>query len=173
MSGNKNSRNKFLSTILSTYFLLANSYPNNYNMTDTREYTNFKEESLDPVMKRNNNSPDISSVSSVSPLSNVSVPSTYLDDMSDTLATVYQDKQGEKLTLNQNRKQEFLKNLKDGVILYTAKFLNSERDKIISEILPTKVLLTTSLTDDIIETIKLKDHPFPKMKSKEFYKEKI
>ena len=86
-------------------------------MTDTREYTNFKEESLDPVMKRNNNSTDISSLSSVSPLSSVSVPSTYLDDMSDTLATVYQDKQGEKLTPNQNRKQ-FLENLKNSNTTY-------------------------------------------------------
>jgi hypothetical protein len=141
-------------------------------MTDTIN-TLFKGESLDPVIKRNNNSTDISSLSSVSPLSSVSAPSTDLDAMSDTLDTVYQDKQGEKLTLNQNRKQEFLKNLKDGVILFTATFLHSERDKIAAEILPTKVLFTTSFSKDISETEKLKDHPFPKMKSKEFYKKKI
>ena len=65
--------------------------------------------------------------------------------------------------------------------------MNDQRNKIISEILPTKVLFKTSKWwNDVLESgenlrnMLVKDpigfvinHPYPKMKSKEFYKKKI
>lgn len=86
-------------------------------------------------------------------ISSVPMPSTYTNDLSDRLSTVQQDKQGHELTFdNQNKKEEFIENLKNGIIKATANLLNSKRVEIVEDFLY---------------------HPSLTMQSKEFYKKKI
>ena len=150
------SRKKKALGILSTLLLpmnLASYVPHNET---TSGYTNFKANDLSDTTETfplssvpmpSNYTDDWSDISSVP------MPSTYTDDWSDRLSTVQQDKQGQKLTFdNQIKKEEFDENLKNGVIKATANLLNSKRGEIIEEFY---------------------NHPLPTMQSKEFYEKKV
>ena len=136
-------RNIGLAIYIASLLSMTNSNPVN----NTNLYTDFKVNYLDPNIdfKVDHLDPNIGTNTTTFflPRTSVPLPSTYLDVMSDTLPTVLG---------NQNGKEEFLENLKNGIIKAEANLWNSKREEILREFI---------------------DYPLPKMQSKEFYKEKL